>query len=86
MTLGEMCKLRSWASLSNEFGTDSDGDVRIDGDDGYAYVWNSLKHIFIRGRTVKIVKVVNSSGVVKLDQYQYMAVHKTFFVPQEVLR
>ncbi len=84
MTLGEMRKLRSWASLSNEFGADRDGDVLVD-DSEYGYAWGSRKQIFTRGRVVKIVKVVGNLGAINLDQNQYMAVYEAFFIPQEVI-
>lgn len=84
MTLGEMRKLRSWASLSNEFGADRDGDVLVD-DSEYGYAWGSRKQIFTRGRVVKIVKVAGNLGAINLDQNQYMAVYESFFIPQEVI-
>lgn len=76
MILGEMRKLRSWASLSNEFGTDEDGDIPT----GRDYAWNFEKDFFSKGKRVRIESVTNDFALIKDVQGLYMTVSEAFFI------
>ena len=77
MMLGKVCKLRSWASLSNEFGTDEDGDIPT----GRGYAWNFEKKLFSKGKRVKIESVANGFALIKDTLGLYMTVSEAFFIP-----
>lgn len=77
MTFGEMRKLRSWASLSNEFGIDEDGDIPT----GRDYVGNFEKNFFSKGKWVRIENVTNDFAFIKDAQGLYMTVSEAVFIP-----